>query len=63
VRRAAVVLGRGITSDTEITAERLAALELEAASLERAIDYSSGGAMLAELAEQTLGITRRDAAP
>jgi NAD(P)-dependent dehydrogenase (short-subunit alcohol dehydrogenase family) len=62
VRRAAVVLGQGIVSDTEITAERLAALELEAAGLERAIDYSSGGAMLAEMAEQTLAITRRGAA-
>jgi NAD(P)-dependent dehydrogenase (short-subunit alcohol dehydrogenase family) len=62
VRRAAVVLGRGILSDTEITAEQLAALELEAAALERASDCPSGGAMLADMAEQTLGITRRDGA-
>jgi NAD(P)-dependent dehydrogenase (short-subunit alcohol dehydrogenase family) len=62
VRRAGVVLGRGIVSDAEIRAERLAALEPEAAGLDGAIGYPSGGAMLQDMARQTLEVTRRDAA-
>jgi hypothetical protein len=63
VRRAAIVLGRGILSDAEITAEKLAGLELEAAALEGAVGHPSGAAMLREMAQQTLGVTRLDAPP
>ena len=62
VRRAGMVLGPGIVGDGEITAELLAEREREAAALEGGVSPSSGGAMLEELARQTLRVTRRDAA-